>query len=58
MYLNSKYADTVPLGIITLLMEEDTRIENIERLLRMFEQLSRAKAGKNIIRCRRKNYNR
>src|SRR5947207_11679764 len=25
MYLNNKYADTVPLGIITLLMETDTK---------------------------------
>lgn len=45
MYLNSKYADTVPLGIITILMEEDNRIENIERLLRLFDQLRKAKSG-------------
>lgn len=45
MYLNGKYADTVPFGIITLLMEEDERVETIERLLKMFEQLRKAKKG-------------
>jgi hypothetical protein len=46
MFLNGKYADTVPLGIITELMDEDNRIENIERLLRMINQLRKAKEGK------------
>lgn len=46
MYLNNKYADSVPLGIITLLMEEDSVVENIERMLNMFEQLRYAKSGK------------
>lgn len=45
MHLNTKYADTVPLGIITVLMEEESRFENVERLLKMFEQLRKAKAG-------------
>jgi hypothetical protein len=45
MHLNSKYADTVPLGIITILMDENNKIENVERLLRMFGQLRKAKAG-------------
>ena len=45
MYLNNKYADTVPLGIITLLVDEKTRDENVDRLLRMFESLKRAKQG-------------
>jgi hypothetical protein len=46
MYLNNKYADSIPLGIITLLMEEDNKDENIERLMRMFESLRKAKGGK------------
>ena len=45
MYLNNKYADTVPLGIITLLMEEDARDENVNQLLNMFESLRQAKSG-------------
>lgn len=45
MHLNNKYADTVPLGIITLLMEEDTRDENVERMLRLFTTLRQAKSG-------------
>ena len=45
MQLNNKYADTVPLGIITVLMEEDSREENVARLLNMFEGLNRAKRG-------------
>ena len=46
MYLNSKYADTVPLGVITILLDESQRTENVERLLKMFEQLRQAKIGK------------
>jgi hypothetical protein len=45
MFLNNKYADTVPYGVISLLMEEDARQENVERLLRMFESLRKAKSG-------------
>lgn len=45
MHLNNKYADTVPYGIITLLMEEENKDENVEGLLRMFENLRRAKRG-------------
>jgi hypothetical protein len=45
MNLNNKYADTVPYGIIGLLMDEKNIDENIERLLRVFESLRRAKSG-------------
>lgn len=45
MYLNNTYADNVPLGIITILMDEKTRVENVERLLNLFETLVRAKNG-------------
>lgn len=45
MHLNNKYAETVPLGIIGLLMDEKNIDEHVERLLRMFESLRRAKAG-------------
>lgn len=46
MNLNNKYADTkIPLGIITLLMEENNREENVERMLKMFESLQQAKKG-------------
>lgn len=44
MHLNNKYTN-IPLGIITLLLEEDSRVENIERMLKMFESLRRAKVG-------------
>lgn len=43
MMLNQKYADTVPLAIITLLVEEDKRIENVEILLNLFEKLASVK---------------
>jgi hypothetical protein len=45
MYLNNKYADTVPLGIITILMEKDQWEEHIPRLLNMFDVLKSAKKG-------------
>lgn len=45
MYLNNKYADTVPLGIITLLMEEDARDDNVDQMLKLFESLRQAKSG-------------
>lgn len=44
MLLNNKYTN-IPLGLITLLLEEDTRIDNIERMIRLFESLKMAKAG-------------
>jgi hypothetical protein len=44
MYLNNKYLQ-LPYGIITLLMEDESRTENIERLLKMFELLKSAKKG-------------
>lgn len=46
MLLNDKYADSVPLGIIDMLMEEENKEENIDRLLRIFESLKQAKLGK------------
>lgn len=46
MHLNNKYADSVPLGIITLLMDENNREENVKRLLNMFNNLVKAKEGK------------
>lgn len=45
MMLNNKYADKLPMGIITLLLEEENREENIDRLIRLFEYLRNAKAG-------------
>jgi hypothetical protein len=45
MHLNNKYAETVPLGIIGLLMDEKNIDEHVARLLRMFENLRRAKTG-------------
>lgn len=45
MYLNNKYAETVPLGIIGLLMDEKNIDEHVDRLLRMFKSLRRAKTG-------------
>lgn len=45
MLLNNKYADTVPYGIITLLLDKQNRYENVDRLMRMFEQMNRAKNG-------------
>jgi hypothetical protein len=47
MMLNQKYADTVPLPIITLLLEEDLRVENVEKLLNLFERLAKVKKIKN-----------
>jgi len=44
MMLNNKYLE-VPYGILTLLLEEDKREENVEMLLNMFEKLNMAKAG-------------
>jgi len=50
MHLNNKYADTVPLGIITLLMEESpAREENVEQILKFFESLQDAKDGKKTL---------
>lgn len=45
MLLNEKYADSVPLGIIDMLMEEENKEENIDRILRIFESLKRVKRG-------------
>lgn len=45
-YLNTTYADKVPYGVISLLSDEKNRVENVKRLLDMFEQLNRAKQGK------------
>jgi hypothetical protein len=47
IYLTTKYADTpLPYGIITLLMDEKNRVENVERLLTVFERLTNALDGK------------
>jgi len=48
-YLNNKYADSVPLGIIKLLMEENERQNTIEILANMFQALLDAKNGKTTI---------
>ncbi len=45
-HLNMTYADKVPTGIITLLLDEKDRVKNVKGLLDMFEQLNRAKQGK------------
>ena len=46
MLLCKKYADTrLPFGIISLLMEEDNRVENVNRMLTMFDRLLKAKKG-------------
>lgn len=50
MHLNNKYADTVPLGIISLLMEESPeREKNVEQILKLFESLQSAKDGKKTL---------
>lgn len=54
MHLNNKYPD-VPLGIITVLLEEDSRIENIERILRIFDSLRKAKEGQVSLEDAEKN---
>jgi hypothetical protein len=45
MLLNEKYADSVPLGIIDMLMEEDNKEENIDRIVKILESLKRVKRG-------------
>ena len=45
MLLNNKYADTVPYGFISLLMNEETRAENADRIVRMLENMKKAKNG-------------
>jgi len=54
MHLNNTYID-VPLGIISLLLEEDSREENIERMIEMFDALRAAKAGKISLEDAEKN---
>lgn len=46
MMFNNKYADTVPYGIITLLMEDENRDENLDRIIKILEALRLAKEGK------------
>jgi len=46
MMLNNRYAETVPYGIITLLLDKENRYENVSRLMRMFEMMNNAKCGK------------
>jgi hypothetical protein len=43
MLLNNKYADEMPLGIIDMLLEEESREENVERILQMITHLRQAK---------------
>ena len=43
--LNEKYADSVPYPMLTLLIEEKNRYENVDMLLRLFENLNKAKRG-------------
>ena len=43
--LNNKYAETVPYGIISLLLNENERYGNLEILLEMFNTLKNAKNG-------------
>lgn len=45
MMLNNKYADTVPYGFISLLMNEETRADNADRIVRMLESMKKAKRG-------------
>jgi hypothetical protein len=45
MHLNNKYADTVPYGIISLMMETEHIDEHMERLTMLFDSLRKAKAG-------------
>lgn len=45
MFLNNKYADTVPYGVITLLIEKNDREKNVEGLLELFKNLAIAKKG-------------
>lgn len=47
MMLNNKYADAMPLGMIDMLLEEENREENVERILQMIEYLRDAKRGGN-----------
>jgi hypothetical protein len=56
MYLNNKYADCkIPFGIITVLMEEDQREENVERLLKLIKLMRDAKSGKISLEDAEKN---
>ncbi len=43
MLLNNKYADKMPLGMIDMLMEEECREENVERILEIIDFLREAK---------------
>jgi len=56
MHLNNKYADAgVPIGVINLLMEEDRKELHVEMLLKLFESLRQAKAGKLSLEDAEKN---
>lgn len=44
MVLTNKYID-VPMGIINLLVDDENRGENVDRLVRMFEKLNQIKKG-------------
>ena len=57
MQLFNKYADTrMPMGVITLLMEEEERYDNVEMLLSMFERLNQAKKGQITLEAAEKEH--
>ena len=45
MTLNEMYADSVPYGVIDLLINPEKRKENVKKLLEMFEILNMVKNG-------------
>lgn len=47
--LCNQYAETVPYGVITLLLDRENRYENVGRLMRMFEMMNNAKCGKRTL---------
>lgn len=47
--LCNRYAETVPYGVISLLLDRVNRYENVERLMRMFEMMNNAKCGRSTL---------
>ena len=45
LMLNNKFADAVPFGIISILIDKAERTENVDRLMRMFDSMNKAKKG-------------
>ena len=56
MMLNNKYADTVPYGFISLLISEKTRAENVDIIVRMLENMKKAKEGTVSLETVEKNF--